>query len=351
MIKFSLHLSSGQADPEAYLEAQADAYWHSLNPKDAGRYADTALVSLVKHYREKCHSLDAHYVKTYANDDRNIAIDQRAFFDHVYDQTGDFLKRIVTSKPCELDKIKDDIKRVVSDKIFYTKTGEKKTQTDFGLLLSEKIFSYRKFRASDMCLQYLTALELREAFCPYCGYEPVELVGIKPGATDPEKALLDLDHFLSKAEFPYFAISLFNLIPCCHICNSRYKLTKEFSISTHIHPYTESFDDYFKFSIEPTPTGRKIAINTSGATAKQRSVSDFGLEARYEKKRDLLQIENDYRLFAKYSQLGRIDLFVDYMLKNVPLTQAKIIEECYGKAKRDILKQVDAHNVIKPYIA
>jgi hypothetical protein len=351
LIKIPLHLSSsGQADPDAYLQAQADNYWSSLNPTDAGAYTDAALISLVKTYREKCHSLDAEYLKDYASNDQNVAALQKIFFDHIYEPSGAPLKSIITSDPNELDRIKDEIKRTVPDDIFYTTSGAKKTQTTFGKLLSENIFSYNKFRQSKVCLDYLTAIRFGDVFCPYCGYEPVELVGVTPGATDPEKALLDLDHFLSKAEFPYFAISLFNLIPCCHICNSRYKLTKEFSTATHVHPYSESFDDHFVFTIEPTPTGKRVAINSVGANPKRRSVSDFGLNSRYETKKVLLDIEREYRSFERYVREGTVEMFVDYMLKHVPRTQSEIITECFGKAKRDILKEVDVHDVLRPHI-
>lgn len=56
----------------------------------------------------------------------------------------------------------------------------------------------------------------------------------------------DLDHFFDKGEHPYFGLSLFNFIPSCTICNSRLKHTKNWGI---LYPYTESFDDYYRFTI------------------------------------------------------------------------------------------------------
>lgn len=32
-----------------------------------------------------------------------------------------------------------------------------------------------------------------------------------------------LDHFIPKSKYPYFSLSLFNLIPCCYSCNSKFK--------------------------------------------------------------------------------------------------------------------------------
>ena len=104
------------------------------------------------------------------------------------------------------------------------------------------------------------------------------------------------------------------------------------------------------FTIEPTPTSRKVSINSVGANPKVSSVSDFGLEGRYETKRVLLDIEREYRSYERYVREGTVELFVEYMLKHVPRSQSEIIRECYGKAKRDILKEVDVHGVLRPHI-
>ena len=52
--------------------------------------------------------------------------------------------------------------------------------------------------------------------CPYCGRS---FIGIKRDKEKPVNLGLQLDHFFSRDRFPHFAISLYNLIPCCGICN------------------------------------------------------------------------------------------------------------------------------------
>jgi 5-methylcytosine-specific restriction endonuclease McrA len=49
--------------------------------------------------------------------------------------------------------------------------------------------------------------------CPYCNRSYIYT--IKDGRIDPQ-----LDHFYPKAKYPLFAVSLYNLIPSCAICNS-----------------------------------------------------------------------------------------------------------------------------------
>ncbi len=352
MIKISQHLqSAGRINPDAYLRTQADTYWQKLNPSKSGSYTPKALISAVRKYRDLADSLNAQYVLDYANDDQFVALVHRDFFDEVLAQSALLLKNIIVSDPAGLDSIKNDIKNRFPDEIFFSLGGTGKVQTDFGRLLSEKIFNYKKFRSSRFCLQYLRNLSFDEVFCPYCGYQSVELVGVNTGSgDDPEKALLDLDHFFSKAEFPYLAISLFNLIPCCHTCNSGYKLTKEFGFDTHVHPYAESFDEHFSFSIQLTARGRRVSISSTGTSTKTQSVHDLGLDKRYEKKKKLLKLETDYKQVKRCRDRKAIENFVKYMLKDVPLTQSEIIAECLGKAKRDILRSIDAFNLLRPHI-
>ena len=54
-----------------------------------------------------------------------------------------------------------------------------------------------------------------------------------------------LDHILPKSKYPYLSISLFNLIPSCYSCNSKFKSTREFNrldFLNKISPSSETFD-------------------------------------------------------------------------------------------------------------
>ncbi|OVE82248.1 hypothetical protein BVY04_01470 [bacterium M21] len=73
--------------------------------------------------------------------------------------------------------------------------------------------------------------------CPYCNRQYIEPVRSKGG----KKLRPALDHFYSKDEYPLFALSFYNLIPSCTLCNSSLKHSKRFSVDTHLHPYVEEF--------------------------------------------------------------------------------------------------------------
>ncbi|MFF5994806.1 HNH endonuclease signature motif containing protein [Lysinibacillus sp. KU-BSD001] len=63
--------------------------------------------------------------------------------------------------------------------------------------------------------------------CPFCGY----------GKSTT------LDHFLPKSSFPIYAVTPFNLVPCCKDCNMT-KLTKTMDENVlFLHPYFDNVDD------------------------------------------------------------------------------------------------------------
>ncbi|TCW43604.1 hypothetical protein EC917_1414 [Bacillus thuringiensis] len=81
--------------------------------------------------------------------------------------------------------------------------------------------------------------------CPYCNRQY-----ITPIYSENGKVRADLDHFYSKAKYPYFSISIFNLVPSCKFCNSSLKGTADFEYNTNLSPYEDGFGDKLKFSFE-----------------------------------------------------------------------------------------------------
>lgn len=69
-------------------------------------------------------------------------------------------------------------------------------------------------------------------YCPYCGDEPVFItnhVGVD-GKKVVSKTVLD--HYLPKSEYPYFAVNIYNLFPCCWRCNSDDKKGSKVPVET-----------------------------------------------------------------------------------------------------------------------
>jgi 5-methylcytosine-specific restriction endonuclease McrA len=74
--------------------------------------------------------------------------------------------------------------------------------------------------------------------CPYCNRNFIVNF-------NKRETTVELDHFFPKSKYPYLAISLYNLIPSCHTCNH-----KKDNKKLKIYPYTESINDYVKFSFK-----------------------------------------------------------------------------------------------------
>lgn len=81
--------------------------------------------------------------------------------------------------------------------------------------------------------------------CPYCNKSYIVTISDKENDIYTRPTL---DHFFDKATYPFLSLSLYNLIPSCHICNSHIKKSKQFHIDTHIHPYFDDFNTIKRFS-------------------------------------------------------------------------------------------------------
>jgi len=74
--------------------------------------------------------------------------------------------------------------------------------------------------------------------CPYCNRNYINVRDERMGG--------QLDHFYSKSSFPFFAISLYNLVPSCTVCN-HVKGTEDLNISPFekMSPSNEVKFEYF----------------------------------------------------------------------------------------------------------
>ena len=109
--------------------------------------------------------------------------------------------------------------------------------------LPNKLFHYEKLYKGDWNRHELLSLIGIEV-CPYCqrnyisNYEGYEENNKK---TKTKKTTAHLDHFYPKAHYPFLALSLYNFIPSCQVCNSVFKKAKE--VQNSIYLYEEGFDE------------------------------------------------------------------------------------------------------------
>ena len=83
--------------------------------------------------------------------------------------------------------------------------------------------------------------------CPYCNRNFVEnYVTRKENGQRKAYFKGDLDHYYSKEEIPALALSFFNLVPSCKVCNHE----KSDSTKRTFYPFYDNENDEYHFSIE-----------------------------------------------------------------------------------------------------
>ena len=134
------------------------------------------------------------------------------------------LEKLITLNYKELCDLKDFIDR---NKSF---TDLNKTQKDYFYTL------YKRLKKPE----YIKDLDI--TVCPYCNRNYI----LNFEKSKSLNATAQLDHFFDKSTYPYFSVSIFNLIPSCGICNQR-KSTQQNDI---YHPFESAFNDDVKFRLK-----------------------------------------------------------------------------------------------------
>ncbi|GAB4019150.1 HNH endonuclease family protein [Spirosoma koreense] len=354
MIKIQEHLAI--VDPDGFLDSLAEELWNSLNPKLAtGKaYKKISLIEKCRKYSKE--TSEAEYVKVYANEDTVFAARQKQFFDYLLANSANKLKQIIISRPTNFSSIITDLYNIIQPNDLYTGVPGNYQQTSFGKLLSEKIFDYASFRSSEYCKKLFSRIGFDSIYCPYCNDNQLNIIKLNSNSTQETKykAYLDLDHFYPKSRHPYFATSFFNLIPSCHSCNSTDKGDKPFTIETQIHPYHESFDDFYTFKVSLTSLlGDSIditEIKNLNLKPLDTTLSDLNLEARYSVHLGQAQKLIEYFLNYKHN-IGTEGeaCFKEAIFSlngGIPVEKKAILKHRLGKLNRDLLKQVDINNIL-----
>ncbi|OTX01003.1 hypothetical protein BK711_10205 [Bacillus thuringiensis serovar fukuokaensis] len=122
-----------------------------------------------------------------------------------------------------------------------TFTTRQKLVADFEIFHKE----YKYFYQSVGWNAYLYQKALDINICPYCATQFIFIYQSDNGQTRGT-----LDHFIDKAKYPIFSISIYNLIPSCKVCNSDFKGSKEANIKNNYTPFEENIIEYITFKRE-----------------------------------------------------------------------------------------------------
>jgi hypothetical protein len=112
------------------------------------------------------------------------------------------------------------------------------------------IFNYTSFRKiidKKKFGGFLLAKRLGVECCPYCNrnYTTTHATYLN------KKVFPEYDHFYHKSSYPLLAVSYYNLIPSCNVCNTHFKGSKDVIVEGLFHPYTELKPNSFNFKFIP----------------------------------------------------------------------------------------------------
>jgi len=204
-------------------------------------------------------------------------------------------KAIAVGRPDSLETLIDLVEAWRADPL----TSEK----DRALFESEskRIFDYKTF--SDKGTKGWNAFELcklsSHRLCPYCqqsyAFTMITRVkskrGRKVGLGSRRGFRPTLDHFFPKSAHPYLALSLYNLVPACQVCNSSLKSQTDFYKKRHLHPLRDDeclrfelgAEEYLRYRQDPHVGLRLKAVVTNLAmkAEAEASIETFLLNKRY----------------------------------------------------------------------
>lgn len=256
---------------------------------------------------------------------KNVNYSIKKFF-----EDDENLKKVLIGLPEELDRLKRKFSTIP---------------------VIKKLFDYDSWIDYDKYNAYDLAEKLDIPTCPYCGRIYTKTVLVKNGKKITRPTF---DHWFPKSKFPLLALSFYNLIPSCNICNSGVKGTGLFTLQTHFHPYHPVDDFKYTFSYDLKSYQKpKVKINTVKGISENSSKA-FELEEIYNTHED--EVEDLLKIRQAYSE-NYIDI-LNNTLNGINLTREEVYRLAFGvhfeenkfdrrplsKMKKDILTELGIIN-------
>lgn len=147
------------------------------------------------------------------------------------------LNDIILGNLDELDKLKNIYTHLIH------RISDEKERNEFLDKLKQIFYDeYKYFYSSRLWNAYEFQKTLDINICPYCGTQFIFLY-----ESDNGKTRGTLDHFFDKGTYPIFAISIYNLVPSCKVCNSDFKGKKAVDLVNYYSPYEDNIVENITF--------------------------------------------------------------------------------------------------------
>lgn len=177
---------------------------------------------------------------------------------HFVNIVSDF-ESLVRASPATLQRLKHEFDHNIST------TNKTIIRNNFNVKGLYKYFTKEGFANSRLNIIYNSnylADKLDIFTCPYCNENFTYYFSYKGGKSDIRR-IFDWDHIYSKTDYPFLAISFYNLVPCCKVCN-QIKLDQNFE---YFNPHTDvDLDNLYFYALNPIEAGyigdsSKIQLN------------------------------------------------------------------------------------------
>lgn len=242
----------------------------------------------------------------------------------------------------------------VKDKKTNIRHSEYSRINDEELKTIQHIFNYSTYISRNTNFSYYLAKLLDVTTCPYCNRQYIFTIKNTNGEhiVRPE-----FDHWFAQFFYPDLALSYYNLIPCCHDCNSVLKNATSTSIETHIHPYVDK-DRGFNFTFGTNLIGSynvEIDITTNDPSYKKKVENTLNLF----KIKEVYNAHSDFELkelieLAYANPKDYIDTLINEIMVVMDVDRETVIRILFGieiepskynirplsKFKSDIIKKL-----------
>ncbi|WP_313236137.1 hypothetical protein [Sporosarcina ureae] len=157
-------------------------------------------------------------------------------------------------------------------KLINRKDGKGEKEVYLYWILGIFLDEYKYFYDSANWNAYMFQIALDITICPYCA---TQFIFVYRSESGKGKTRGTLDHFFDKGKYPFLAVSIYNLVPSCKVCNSDLKGKKSVELNNNYSPYEDGITKYIRFKREIIPNMQQEVPYQANQGSEEENDIDF----------------------------------------------------------------------------
>ena len=208
----------------------------------------------------------------------------------------------------------------------FLRVCSKKRFTSKSLHDLQDIFKYtNKYDSKISAFFKRHADELKIYTCHYCDMAYINVY--TENGKGVAKSQFDIDHFLPKGKCPPVALSLFNFVPSCPVCNERIK--REGLPNVNLNDLKFLSPSSFAFDLP-----KRIKVKLGHLTSPHKDFIYFVAKYPYDRYVDFFHLQERY----DYHKIEALRL--EKLKKNYSRTQILQIAKCLHRSEKDVKEDI-----------